>query len=256
MRVILSFFCLSKIGAGFSSFFSRLEHNLLYLITLLYVKKNSIAFVERSLPLDNTPWKITLSVLSSHFSLKFIALSLLLFNFLSDTEQIISSALVFSDLLLIGSLCHIKVNRSCGRLCRAVKLELKGGSERLHVTEKVIFVSAPRPWWKEWANDAGEQMCSDTCEYAERYKMFKNPHAHQLDYLFSFPLVFLLHTTGFDSWIHKKQTWSQLSSLVLGETLATNRGGGAETFGPGCFILIMSVKWSVAKTEKKNMASD
>lgn len=66
-------------------------------------------------------------MLSSHFRLKFIALSLLLFNFLSDREQIISSALVSSDVILIGTLCHNKVNRSCGRLCRAGKLELKGG---------------------------------------------------------------------------------------------------------------------------------
>lgn len=49
------------------------------------------------------------------------------FNFLSDRERIISSALVSSDVLLIGSLCHIKVNRSCVRLCTALKLELKGG---------------------------------------------------------------------------------------------------------------------------------
>lgn len=66
-------------------------------------------------------------MLSSHFSLKFIALSLLLFNFLPDGEQIISSALVSSDVVLIGSLCHIQVNGSRGGPCGAVKLELKGG---------------------------------------------------------------------------------------------------------------------------------
>lgn len=49
------FFLPVKKRAGFSFFFFHLRHNLLYLITPPYVEKNSIAFVERSLPLDNTP---------------------------------------------------------------------------------------------------------------------------------------------------------------------------------------------------------
>lgn len=75
----------------------------------------------------------------------------------------------------------------------------------------------------------------------QRGTKFKNPHAHQLPYLFLFRLVFILYTTGFEGlsllfheytniFSHEKQARSQLSSWVWAEHVATNGRCGGNTW--------------------------
>lgn len=116
-------------------------------------------------------------------------------------------------------------------------------------------------------------MCSDTCEYAERYKILKNPHAHRLHYLFSFLSVsyFIqedftnsvpaLHSYITVSWIHKyifshkKQKCSHLSSWVLAQTFSyyNKRGRCSGNIWQRLFYSNRVCEMRAAEDEKRKM---